>query len=321
MTDRHCILAFSLAFMLTFLRCIPSAGQGPADSSFFHFTYPYNKTKVAAVAALQAGGFAATTIALNNAWYKNYPRESFHAFNDMAEWMQMDKFGHVYSTYAEGLASMEIWRWTGMERKKRIWLGGLSGLAYQTMLEILDGHSSQWGWSWGDMGANILGSALFISQELAWDQQRIQMKWSFHPNRYEDPELEARADDIFGKSDMERMLKDYNGQTYWLSTDLDYLFPNSRLPEWLQVSVGTGIDGVFGARGNSAADETGNISFDRPDIKRYRQWYLAPDVDLTRIKTRKKGIRMLLRVMNVFKFPAPALQFGNGKFSMKWFYF
>lgn len=284
-------------------------------------TFPFNKTRVIGLAAFQGSAFAAATVGLNTAWYKNYPREKFHFFNDMEEWMQMDKIGHVYSSYAEGKASMEMWRWTGIERKKRIWIGGLSGLAYQTMLEALDAHSSQWGWSWGDMGSNVLGSALLISQEMAWNEQRFQLKWSFHYNLYDDPQLEARADDIFGKSRAERMLKDYNAQTYWVSTGLRQWLPGSRIPHWLQLSVGTGIKGVFGARGNTAYDESGNIIFSRGDIKRHREWYLSPDIDLTKIKTGNKMLRMLFRIFNVVKIPAPALEYGNGKWSFYWLYF
>ena len=64
------------------------------------------------------------------------------------EWKQVDKVGHFYSAYIESRASMELWRWTGIDRKKRIWIGGMSGAFYQTVIEILDGFSAGWGWSW-----------------------------------------------------------------------------------------------------------------------------------------------------------------------------
>ena len=306
------VITDTTGFQTVAIRCIDkNAGD----------CFVYDKRKVIGLAAFQTAAFTSATIALNNAWYKNYPREKFHFFNDMKEWMQMDKIGHIYSSYAEGQASMEMWRWTGIERKKRIWIGGLSGLAYQSMLEILDAHSSQWGFSWGDMSANILGSGMLIAQELAWDEQKFRLKWSFHYNRYGDPQLEERAETIFGKSRAERMLKDYNAQTYWLSTGIRQWFPGSRIPAWLQLSVGTGIDGVFGARRNAATDEAGNITFDRSDIRRYREWYLSPDIDLTKIKSGKKGIRMLLRIFNIVKIPAPTLQYGNGKWNFYWLYF
>jgi hypothetical protein len=211
---------------------------------------------------------------------------------------------------------MQMWRWAGMERKKRIWIGGMSGAVYQTVIEVLDAHSTGWGWSWGDFSANILGSGSLVAQELAWDEQRIRFKFSFHKKNYADPTLDQRSDKLFGNSLAERMLKDYNGQTYWASANLKSFFKNSRLPDWLSVAVGYGAEGMFGGTANIAKDENGNIIFNRPDIKRYRQWFLAPDIDLTKIKTNKKGVRFLFTVLSAFKFPTPSLEYGNGKFKL-----
>ena len=277
--------------------------------------------RIRIVAATNIVGYSVGMVGLYNAWYKNYPQGKFHTFNDIGEWKQMDKMGHMYSAYAESKASMEFWRWSGISRKKRIWLGGMSGAAYQTIIEVLDGFSTEWGWSWGDFAANIAGSGMLVAQELAWDEQRIQMKWSFHRKRYTDPTLNARSDELFGKSSAERILKDYNGQTYWLSVAPKAFFPKSNLPAWLQLSVGTGTEGLFGGYENIATDKNGNITFDRPDIARRRQWYLAPDVDLSKIKTNKKGIKVALQILNIFKFPAPSVEYSRGKFSWNWLHF
>jgi uncharacterized protein YfiM (DUF2279 family) len=252
-------------------------------------------------------------IGLYSAWYSEYPQTKFHSFNDWPEWKQVDKAGHFYSAYIESTASMEMWRWTGIDRKKRIWIGGMSGTAYQTVIEVLDGFSEGWGWSWGDFGANIFGSGALVAQELAWDEQRIRFKFSFHNNNYKDAELNNRADKLFGSSWSQRLIKDYNGQTYWASVNLRSFFPKSSLPPWLSVSLGYGAEGMFGGRKNIAVDQSGNIIFNRTDIKRYRQWYLAPDVDLSKIKTNSKFLRVLLTFMNAFKFPSPALEFSEGK--------
>jgi Predicted periplasmic lipoprotein (DUF2279) len=265
------------------------------------------RTKI--IAATNIVGYSAAMIGLYAAWYKNYPQSNFHSFNDTREWLQVDKIGHAYSAYAESKASMELWRWTGIERKKRIWLGGMSGAFYQTVIETLDGFSSQWGWSWGDFSANILGSGMLVAQELAWDEQRIQFKFSFHRKTYTDPSLALRSNKIFGTSTAERFLKDYNGQTYWLSANLKSFFPKSKLPAWLQISVGTGAEGLFGANENIGKDDNGVITFNRTDIKRYRQWYLAPDIDLTKIKTKRKGIKVALNILNIVKFPMPSLEY------------
>ena len=274
------------------------------------------KKRVRGVAIANVVAYSGILVGLNSAWYANYPRSGFHFFNDNKEWLQVDKVGHMYSAYIESRASMELWRWTGISREKQIWLGGLSGAVYQTAIEILDGFSAEWGFSWGDFSANILGSGILIAQEFAWDDQRIKLKFSFHRNDYGDPQLNKSADELYGMSFAERAIKDYNSQTYWASANLKSFFPSSNLPAWLSVAVGYGADGMFGANENVAYDEQGNITFDRRDIKRYRQWYLAPDIDLTKIKTKKKVIRVLLTVLSAFKFPAPSLEFSNGKFKV-----
>jgi uncharacterized protein YfiM (DUF2279 family) len=272
----------------------------------------FRRTKI--ITATNIIGYSSAMVGLYSTWYKNYPQSNFHSFNDITEWKGIDKIGHAYSAYAESKASMELWRWTGIDRKKRIWLGGMSGAFYQTVIETLDGFSSQWGWSWADFGANMVGSGMLVAQELAWDEQRIQFKFSFHHKTYSDPTLIQRSNKIFGNSTAERFLKDYNGQTYWLSANLKSFFPKSKLPAWLQVSVGTGAEGLFGANENIGKDVNGNIVFNRTDVKRYRQWYLAPDIDLTKIKTNKKGIKVALNILNIVKFPMPSLEYSNGRF-------
>jgi uncharacterized protein YfiM (DUF2279 family) len=277
--------------------------------------------RITTVALVNVSGYAGAMVALNSAWYKDYPQTKFHTFNDIAEWKGIDKIGHAYSAYAESKASMELWRWTGIERKKRILLGGFSGAIYQTTIEVLDGFSSEWGWSWGDFAANMLGSGMLVAQEFAWNEQRVQFKWSFHRKKYQDAALNQRSDDLFGKGNPERFLKDYNGQTYWLSTTLKPFFPAGNIPSWLQVSVGTGIENVFGARSNIAKSKTGVITFDRSDLSRHRQWFLAPDVDLTKIKTNRKGVRLALNILNILKFPTPSVEFSAGKFRFNWLHF
>jgi uncharacterized protein YfiM (DUF2279 family) len=301
----------------------PSVRMAPLTIYFEHMPahYHYNHKRVRLVTAGNIIGYSATLIGFYTAWYKQYPQTNFHSFNDSREWLQVDKIGHLYGAYIGSYGSMEMWRWTGIEDKKRIWISGLSGIAYQTIIETLDGFSKGWGWSWSDVGANIMGSGLLVGQELAWNEQRIRLKFSFHQRNYGDAELNQRADKLFGNSPTERFIKDYNAQTYWASVNLRSFFPESKLPRWLNVAVGYGAEGMFGAENNLAKDDNGNITFNRPDIKRYRQWFIAPDIDLTRIKTYKKGIRLMLGILNAFKFPAPSLEFSNGNFKVHGIHF
>lgn len=271
------------------------------------------------IAGLHTASYAGTLAILGTTWYNDYPKAPFHVFNDSREWLQMDKAGHAWTAYSIAKYSTALWQWSGVPHRKAVWLGGLSSVGYQTILEWLDAHSSEWGWSWADMSANTFGAALFTAQELAWKQQRILLKFSSFPQQH-DAALQQRADDLFGNRFQERLLKDYNSQTYWASVNLKSFLGNA-FPAWLNLAVGYGATGMYGGFENIAYDKIGVLIFDRRDIERVRQWYLSPDVDWTQIKTTKKGIRTLLSLMNMIKIPAPALELSRGKLKAHWLSF
>jgi hypothetical protein len=299
------------------------AEKGISNSSVF-FGNPDSakiRKRTLAMTGLHVGLYTGTLLLLNEAWYKDYPRSKFHMFNDWDEWLQMDKAGHVWSAYQLSRVSYAGWRWTGMPEKKAVWLGGISGFGFQTVVEILDGFSEEWGWSWGDFGANFVGSSLFVGQHLAWKEERISLKFSFHKMTYHDPQLNERSNELYGSSLPERMLKDYNGQTYWLSANLKSFCKQSKLPPWLNVAVGYGATGMFGGTNNIWTDPETGVTIDRSDIQRSRQWYLAPDIDFTRIKTNRKWMRSLFYALNAIKLPAPTLMFSKGKMTVHGFYF
>lgn len=247
---------------------------------------------------------------LSAAWYSNYTKEGLHSFNDYKEWKQVDKLGHLYGTYIFSKAAMELWGGTGISDKKRLVYGGLSGLAFQTVVEVLDGYSAEWGFSWSDMGANILGTTLLMAQEAAWKNQRIELKMGFSPVKY-NASLQARVNNIYGTNGLEQFVKDYNAQTIWASVNIADFCSNTTLPKWLNIAVGYGANGLLGADNNIWKDRLGN-TINRSDIKRVRQFYIAPDIKLTKIKVRKKWQRTTLTVLNAFKFPLPALEYNSG---------
>lgn len=311
--------------MAIVLFALPLAAQqrilSHADSAVQKdISFTKNKGRKWLAGSASVAAYAGSLIALNEAWYKQYPKSSFHFLNDDGEWLQMDKAGHGWTAYNTSRATTAVWRWAGLPEKKAVWLGSFSGFSYMTVIEFLDGHSAEWGWSWGDMAANFSGAALFASQQLRWNEQRMQYKFSTHRITYAS-DLQTRANQLFGKSVPERLLKDYNAQTYWLSFNIHSFLPQNNLPKWLNIAVGYGADGMFGGYENIAYDKNGTIVFNRMDIKRYRQWYVAPDIDFTKIKTNSKAVRTLLTALNAFKIPAPALEFANGKLKGHWLLF
>ncbi|MHA4842685.1 DUF2279 domain-containing protein [Flavitalea antarctica] len=286
-----------------FLTTAPSS----ARSTPLHL--PENKSRLWIVAGSHAAIWAGTFIALNHAWYKDYPKSPFHLFDDRMEWHQMDKAGHVWTTYQLSRHSAASWKWAGMTDRQSAWLGGSSAFAFQSIIEILDGFSAEWGFSIGDMEANLIGAGGFVAQQLLLKEQIFQIKFGYNPYNYPD-DLKPRRDQLFGTSLAEQLLKDYNSQRYWLSANLKSLSGSSRMPAWLNLSFGYSSDGLYGANSNVWTDEDGNY-IDRTDIPRVRRFYLSPDIDLTKIKTRSKFFRSVFFVLNMVKIPAPAIEYNT----------
>ncbi len=308
------ILFFYIFFCTYFLK---SVGQ---DSSNI-VTPSISKQKIRLASTINLTAYSSTIILLNNTWYKNYPKSKFHNFNDSKEWLQVDKIGHAWTAYNIGKAQTELWKSTGISDKKATIIGGLSGSGFLTAIEILDAHSQNWGWSWADMGANFLGSEFFVVQEIAWHEQRIQFKFSFHSKKYKEDILQVRANNLFGNSFSEKMLKDYNTQTYWLSFNMRSFFKESKFPGWLNFAIGYGADGMLGGFENKWKDKFGNEII-RMDILRRRQFYFAPDIDFTKIKTRNKFLKTSFIILNAFKFPSPTIRFEKwSKIKFYPFYF
>ena len=247
----------------------------------------------------EATAYSVALVGLNKMWYSNYPKSKFHFINDNGEWLQMDKLGHMTTSYYSGVLGIKAYQWTGMSRKNAIWYGGLTGTFFLTIIEVLDGYSAEWGASSGDLIANSLGSFLAIGQELQWNEQRIQLKYSYTPSGWADHNPEQ-----LGKNYLQRALKDYNGQTYWLSFNMKSLLniESVDFPQWLNVAVGHGANGMV-----SAFQQ-------KEDCKRRRQYLLSLDIDLTRIKTKNKTLNSILHTFGFIKFPMPTLEIRNGKF-------
>lgn len=243
-------------------------------------------------------------IGLNQLWYSDYPQSKFHTLNDNDEWLQMDKMGHVFSSYQMGKIGANVLKWSGDNKKNQLIFGSTLGFAFLTTVEVFDGFSEEWGFSWGDMIANATGTGLYIGQELVWDEQRIILKYSFHQT-----DFAPQRPDKLGNRFLEEALKDYNGQTYWLSANLHSFFKESKIPKWLNVAFGYGADGMLIGKGGPVNNL--NIS-----PERRRQFYLSLDVDLSKIKTNSHILKSLFDVLNLIKVPFPTLEL-NGKNDLK----
>lgn len=259
-----------------------------------------NKARRNAVVISGVGLSTTSLIALNELWYDDFERSSFHTIDDIDEWYQMDKYGHVFSSYQLGRLGAESLAWGGVQKKDQLIYGAGMGLAFLTTVELFDGFSEEWGFSWSDFGANILGTGLYVGQELLWKEQRMTVKFSFHRTKY----ARMRPDKL-GENFGQELFKDYNGQTYWLSMNLDSFFKDANLPKWLNFAVGIGADGML-----SGVNEA-NADFGEQD--RYRQFYLSFDIDLTRIRTKSHLLKTVFSIVNVLKIPLPTFELNVKK--------
>ncbi|MCB9263259.1 MAG: DUF2279 domain-containing protein [Flavobacteriales bacterium] len=262
------------------------------------------KRKKTFVLAGNAMAYSGSMYGLYNLWYKDYPLTKFHFHNDNHDWYQMDKVGHAYSCYYEGVVGIDMLKWAGFSHRTASILGGSYGFFIQTGVEIFDGFSEGWGASSGDMLANTLGAGLSISQSLAWQEQRIWMKLSYRPTNFA-----AIRPELLGRNFVERLFKDYNGQTYWLSGNIASFLPEeNHFPKWLNVAIGYGIDGFVSSDDNIF--ERNGVTYNYSFIPQFRQLYISPDIDLTRIKTDKTYLKIALRMLNCIKFPLPGVSYN-----------
>ncbi len=254
-----------------------------------------NKNRLRAITLGGTVGYSVSLLGLSHLWYSDTESQSFRFFNDNAEWKQVDKVGHFFSAYHFSHGTSRALQWSNVDQRKADLIGALVGFGVLLPIEILDGFSDAYGASVGDLAANAAGSAFFLGQSRLWGKPRIHPKFSFHRTRY----AKLRSSLLGGDLSSE-VLKDYNGQTFWLSFDMDKFI---RFPRWLNIAAGYGGEGMIHARDLQNLE----AGYDKP----YRQYYLSIDFDLTSIKSRSKAINTLLFVANMIKIPAPALEFSH----------
>jgi hypothetical protein len=282
------IFLYSLLFILS-----TAVGQ----RTYWEKSDSLNRRRALTVTAGLSGYCIGSMVGLQAVWYSQVEKAPFHTFNDASEWLQMDKAGHIYTANKLSTLSGELWQWSGIKPKKAALFGTLLGVAYQTTFEIFDGFSKNWGFSWSDMAANGIGSGIYLGQALAWNEQRILLKFSCHPTEYA-----ALRPNVLGSNFQERLLKDYNGQTYWLSINPSMFLPEKKLPPWLCISLGYSVNAKL------VGDENNYMGYTAQ-----REFLLSLDVDFSRIPVKKPWLKALLKQLNYLKLPFPTLLYRDGK--------
>lgn len=302
----------SLLFILIFLLMVPVFSFSQDSLAVSDSVY-IKKKLLQKVVTYEGTYFVGSMLALNNTWYKDRDKVPFHFYNDNKAYLQVDKFGHAFGAYAISYVGYYSLVKIGLSEKNALLYGGTLGLIFQTPIEIMDGIHEGWGFSWGDMAANAIGSGLFIGQELIFKEQIVKYKYSYWESKYA-----QNSNNLFGKTTIDRMLNDYNGQTYWLSMPIDKIIPNKRIAPYINIALGYGANGMYGEYENYTSYKGVEI----PATNRYRQYLLSLDIDWTKIPTNSKILKSLFQGLTFVKIPFPTLEYNSkGKLKGYWIYF
>lgn len=260
------------------------------------------------------GAYYTTSIfVMNNTWYKDKEIVPFHFYNDNAGYLQVDKFGHMFGSYVYSYIGYFGLLKLGATRKESLIFGSTLGFVLQFPIEIMDGVHEGYGFSWGDIAANAMGSALVFGQELLFREQVVKYKFSYWESEYS-----KNSNGYYGETTLNRLLKDYNGHTYWFSMPINKFIFKQTLPSWLSIAVGYGANGMYGEFEN--IDSFNGVAI--PETERYRQYLLSLDVDWTRIETNSKFLQLLFKGMTFIKMPFATLEYNSkGKFKGYWMYY
>ncbi len=281
--------------------------QTAAQRSFFSHSDSLHKGRLTGVSVGVGTVWSGSMIGLWQFWYKDAQSSGWHSFDDSRNWLQMDKAGHFYTAYKLNQLNTELFQWSGLDDRTSLWIGSGISFGYQATLEILDARTVEWGFSWSDLIANTVGTAGYLGQQLAWNEERIIPKFSFAPS-----EFASVRPSVLGSNFHETLLKDYNGQTYWLSFSPGTFAKNSRFPEWLCFSLGYSAHEKLVGSEEYFVDNDGNEYFSQREVK------LSLDIDFSRIPVKRPWAKTLIKQLNYLKIPFPTMVFRNGTIVGSW---
>ena len=249
--------------------------------------YKADPLKLTILGVVGAGVFTGFHIYYSNTWWKD-KRDYFKYAADGYYARNMDKASHVYTANVFTVATSVAYEWAGIAPGKALLYGALTSIAYETYIEINDGFAPNWGFDWGDMGANVFGAVYPFLQEEIKPLKHINFKWSFKPNWIKSKTASGQDD----------LLDDYTNMTFWLSVNPMIVFPKSVTkakfyPNFLALAVGMSIKDASHVSGSGKAQV---------------EWYLSFDWDVNQLPGKSDFMKKLKKILNFYHFPAPAVK-------------
>jgi hypothetical protein len=294
MVPFNIIIRLSVLLFSIFLVVDTGYGQSKFNS-FFKPSDTLNIPRRNSVIIFESVVFVGGIIQLNKIFNKDQFSSNCSFINDNSTCLQMDKAAHIFTSYQIGIMSYNLLNWSGVSKKNKLIYGAGMGFVFLTTAEVLSGFSKNSNASYGDVIANAGGTTLFVFQDMLWDEQRIIPKFSFHSSRFVSSNIKTMKTQIESE---------FDGQTFWLSANIQTFFKKSKVPNFLNIAIGYGVENLDNSTSNSNNEQ-------------YRQLFLSLDVDLTRIKTKSHLLKTLFSVFNTIKVPSPTIEFSRNN-QLKW---
>ena len=253
-------------------------------------------------------------VGINEVWYKNYARSDFHFFDDLKEWNGMDKIGHACTSYQLNKISHSLFKKNNI--KKPLLKSSVYTFGYMLGVELLDGYSTEWGFSIYDVIGNGLGTILYTFQERKFKNQPFKIKFSSNKSTYA-----SCRPSLLGENRLQQILKDYNGQTYWLTFNYNELW-NKRIKlfDYIDFAFGYSIDGFTGGHNNPEISSCNCLISNCNNLKRTSQFIFSVDLNTSKIKNKHPILGKFLLPFDIVKIPFPAFILNNSK-NFKLIYF
>jgi hypothetical protein len=268
------IVCFFLLFLLSPFSYCANADSTKSSSKSINYT------KLAFVGVGTAGTMAVIHVYQKNAWWSGQ-RRSFHVVNDWEYALNIDKIGHFYgANLISNLFSSSL-QWAGIESKKSLIYGALLGSIFGLYVEFEDGFATDWGFSPGDAGADLLGAWYPVAQEYFPILKNFNFKWSYIPTS----QLKSGKKKIF--------IDDHEGQTMWLSISVVNFLPEKIrkfYPVFLNLALGYGVRDLDGRGGG------------------VREFYISLDYDLEKLPGDGWLWGLIKKNLNYIHLPAPAIR-------------
>jgi hypothetical protein len=191
----------------------------------------------------------------------------------------MDKLGHTYTSYFYFHTFHNVMLWGGYDRSAALWWSAGTTAFFALSIELGDAVSP-YGFSFADLGFNMIGLGYGMLQTEIPFLKNFSLKWSYVP-----------AD---GYRWPPRFTDHYDAHTYWLAVNIHQLLPEGARtywPGWLQLAVGYGVD----------------------ETQTRREWVIGLDLNLGAFQVEQPDLRLLLQTADLFHFPAPAVKFTQGE--------